>query len=61
MWRQATADDLGTPDKDNLYGYGLVDAEEVVTGMQTHLAPSRISGLTPVGKIASIWGQFKKQ
>ncbi|MFA4880329.1 MAG: S8 family peptidase [Candidatus Doudnabacteria bacterium] len=58
---QATADDLGNPGKDNLYGYGLVDAEEVVTGAQTHLAPSRISGLTPVGKIATIWGQLKKQ
>ncbi len=58
---QATAYDLGAPGKDNFSGYGLVDAEEVVTGMQTHLAPSRISGLTPAGKIVSIWGQLKKQ
>lgn len=58
---QTTADDLGVQGKDNLYGYGLVDAEEAVTGMQTNLAPSRISGLTPVGKIATIWGQLKKQ
>lgn len=32
---QSTADDLGDPGKDNLYGYGLVDAEEATTGVQT--------------------------
>lgn len=32
---QATADDLGTVGHDNYYGYGLVDAEESVTGVQT--------------------------
>ena len=32
---QSTADDKGTSGKDNLYGYGLVDAEEAVTGIQT--------------------------
>lgn len=33
---QTSADDLGAPDVDNLYGYGLVDAEEAATGVQTH-------------------------
>lgn len=33
---QDTADDLGYPDFDTLYGYGLVDAEEAVTGIQTN-------------------------
>lgn len=56
---QATADDLGTPDKDNLYGYGLVDAEEAVGG--TLLAPPRISYITPDGKITTVWGQIKNQ
>lgn len=32
---QHTADDLGAAGKDNLYGYGLVDAEEAATGNQT--------------------------
>lgn len=32
---QSTADDLGSPGKDNLYGYGLVDAQEAATGVQT--------------------------
>jgi len=31
-----TADDLGAGGKDNLYGYGLVDAEEAATGSQTN-------------------------
>lgn len=30
-----TADDLGEPAKDDLYGYGLVDAEEAATGTET--------------------------
>ncbi|KKT41115.1 MAG: Subtilisin [Parcubacteria group bacterium GW2011_GWA2_44_13] len=33
---QAAADDLGTAGHDNFYGYGLVDAEENVTGIQTN-------------------------
>jgi len=33
---QQTADDLGAAGKDNLYGYGLVDAEEAATGSQTN-------------------------
>lgn len=33
---QATADDLGVTGRDNFYGYGLVDAEESVTGTQTN-------------------------
>ncbi|MCL4459216.1 MAG: S8 family peptidase [Chloroflexi bacterium] len=33
---QNTADDLGAVGRDNLYGYGLVDAEEATTGVQTH-------------------------
>jgi subtilisin family serine protease len=32
----ATADDLGATGKDNSYGYGLVDAEESATGVQTN-------------------------
>lgn len=32
---QSTADDKGTTGLDNLYGYGLVDAEEAATGIQT--------------------------
>ncbi|MHB0938511.1 MAG: S8 family peptidase [Armatimonadota bacterium] len=31
-----TADDLGAAGKDNLYGYGLVDAEQAATGTQTN-------------------------
>jgi subtilisin family serine protease len=31
----ATADDLGASGRDNYYGYGLVDAQEAVTGVQT--------------------------
>jgi subtilisin len=30
-----TADDLGSSGKDNLYGYGLLDAEQAATGVQT--------------------------
>ena len=30
-----TADDLGDTGKDNLYGYGLVDAQEAATGTET--------------------------
>ena len=33
---QAAADDLGATGRDNFYGYGLVDAEESVTGTQTN-------------------------
>jgi len=33
---QLTADDLGDTSKDSLYGYGLVDAEEAATGIQTN-------------------------
>lgn len=32
---QTTADDLGTAGRDTWYGYGLVDAGEVTTGVQT--------------------------
>lgn len=32
----ATADDLGDPGHDVLYGHGLTDAEEAVTGVQTN-------------------------
>lgn len=31
----AAADDLGDPNWDPVYGYGLVDAEESVTGTET--------------------------
>lgn len=33
---QATADDLGAAGPDNYYGFGLVDAEQSVTGIQTN-------------------------
>lgn len=32
---QRTADDLGVIGKDNIYGFGIVDAEEAATGIQT--------------------------
>lgn len=32
---QSTSDDLGTIGYDTFYGYGLVDAEESITGLQT--------------------------
>lgn len=32
---EQTADDLGAPGLDSLYGHGLVDAEQAVTGTQT--------------------------
>lgn len=32
---QATADDLGTPGRDVFFGYGLIDTEEMTTGIQT--------------------------
>ena len=32
---QTTADDLGIDGRDNLYGYGLVDAEQAATGGET--------------------------
>ncbi len=31
-----TADDLGIPGRDNSFGYGLVDAEQAATGIQTN-------------------------
>jgi subtilisin family serine protease len=33
----ATADDLGAAGRDSQYGFGLVDAEQAATGVQTHL------------------------
>jgi hypothetical protein len=44
---QDTADDLGAPGKDNLYGYGLVDAFEAAGGED--ITPPTISDLTPAG------------
>jgi len=35
-WLQSTADDLGASGRDNFYGYGLVDAEESATGVQSN-------------------------
>ena len=32
---EGTADDLGVPGEDDLYGHGLVDAEEAATGVPT--------------------------
>ncbi|WP_051476581.1 S8 family peptidase [Arthrobacter sp. Br18] len=33
-WLQVTADDLGAPGRDVSHGYGLLDAEEAITGVQ---------------------------
>ena len=33
---ESTADDLGAAGRDDFYGHGLVDAEEVATGTQTN-------------------------
>jgi len=55
---QNTADDLGDVGKDNLYGYGLVDAEEITTGTQTQAAPPRISS---IDKVAITWAKIKTQ
>lgn len=53
---QATADDLGALGRDNLYGYGLVDAEEATTGIT--LAPPR-PGLTR-NMLTTTWAKMKK-
>jgi subtilisin family serine protease len=55
---EATADDLGSPGEDGSYGYGLVDAEQATTGIQTQAAPPKISR---VGKIATTWAKIKNQ
>ena len=56
---QTTADDLGDPGRDELYGYGLVDAEEAATGAETSPAP-RLPTISPVGKLALTWGSLKR-
>ncbi len=43
---QASADDLGASGKDNLYGYGIVDAIKATTGSVDNVGPTT-SGLTP--------------
>jgi len=59
---QATADDLGPMGRDDMYGHGLVDAEEAATGEQTeNLAPPRTPTFTPAGKTATVWGKLKNQ
>jgi subtilisin family serine protease len=55
---QATADDLGATGKDDLYGYGLVDAEEATTGTQTQPAP-RLR-VCSTDKLATTWAKIKK-
>lgn len=40
--------------------YGLVDAEEATTGIQTHAAPRR-PGVLPVGKLSATWGELKSK
>jgi len=56
---RTTADDLGALGKDNLYGYGLVDAEEATTGNQTLPAPRlRVSS---TDKLATTWGYLKSK
>lgn len=52
-----TADDLGPAGKDDYYGYGLVDAEESVTGTQT--SPKVVASETPRSTKSSTWGQIK--
>jgi len=56
---QTAADDIGDLGKDELYGYGLVDAEEAATGVQTNPAP-RLPGISPVGKLSLTWGSLKR-
>jgi len=58
---QNAADDLGAPGQDNLYGYGLVDAEETVTGIPMLAPTASARNITPVGKTATIWGKLKSQ
>jgi len=42
-----TADDLGTTGKDNVYGYGLVDADEAApAGPPDSVPPAQVTGLT---------------
>lgn len=43
---QSTADDLGASGKDNVYGYGLVDAAKATTGSVDNVPPT-ISSITP--------------
>lgn len=57
---QGTADDWGAAGKDNLYGHGLVDAEEATTGTQTQAAPRR-PGASPQNKVATTWGYLKSR
>lgn len=54
---QTTADNLGDS---NLYGYGLVDAEEAATGSETSPAPRR-PGISPVSKLSVTWGELKNE
>ena len=56
---QSTADDLGDTGLDPYYGYGLVDAEEAVTGSQTRLAPR--PGVLPVSGLSLTWGELKSR
>lgn len=57
---QGTADDFGATGRDDLYGYGLVDAEEAATGIQTQAAPRR-PGVSEIGKVTITWAQIKNQ
>ena len=57
---QTTADDLGDYGPDYYYGYGLVDAEEAATGIQTQAAPRR-PGVSEIGKVTITWAQIKNQ
>ena len=57
---QTTADDLGDFGPDYYYGYGLVDAEEAATGIQTQAAPRR-PGVSEIGKVTITWAQIKNQ
>ncbi|HGJ66038.1 TPA: peptidase S8 [bacterium] len=52
----STADDLGTAGFDPKFGFGLVDAQEAVTDVQTLPAPPNISGKTTI-----TWGEAKSR
>jgi len=54
---QITADDLGDPGRDELYGYGLVDAKEAATGAETSLAPRLPIALT-WGSLSTPYAEF---
>lgn len=54
---QTTAEDLGNSGWDELYGYGLVDAENAVLGISS--APPLRHTISSTGKLPVTWGELK--